>query len=436
MSTTILEAAKSLLTPAVLGQIGSSLGESPEGVSKGMGAVLPALLMGLVTKSGNNDTMGQVMGLLGDKSNAGDFASNLGGLLGGNAAASPLFGIGQKLLSLLFGNTLGGVGNLLGTVTGLKGGAISSLLGLAAPLLMGLLKDKLAGGGVSSLVSLLGAEKSGILSAAPAGLAALLDPSAALKGAASAVTGGADKAVEAASALTGGGGLPKWLLPVLAVAALAGILGYTQCNKAVPVPDAVSTSVPESTNTTTPAPEAAASPAPEASPEASPAPDASPSAVAATTTTELVGVKLPGGVELKGAATGIENQLIGFIQDAAKPIDKTTWFNFDRLLFDTSKATLKPESKEQIDNTVAILKAFPNVSIKIGGYTDNTGNKDGNQKLSTARAETVKNAIIAGGIEAARLESEGYGDQHPVADNATEAGRAQNRRISVRVTKK
>jgi flagellar motor protein MotB len=57
-------------------------------------------------------------------------------------------------------------------------------------------------------------------------------------------------------------------------------------------------------------------------------------------------------------------------------------------------------------------------------------------KLSAARATTVVEAIVAGGIDKARLEAEGYGDQHPVADNGTEAGRAQNRRIAVRVTKK
>jgi outer membrane protein OmpA-like peptidoglycan-associated protein len=146
--------------------------------------------------------------------------------------------------------------------------------------------------------------------------------------------------------------------------------------------------------------------------------------------------KLPNGVEVSAAPNGIEVGLIGFIQDAGKAVDKETWFNFDRLLFETGKATLKPESQEQLKNVAEILKAFPAVALKIGGYTDNTGDKAANQTLSADRAANVKAELEKLGIAADRLASEGYGDQFPVGDNATEAGRAANRRIAVRVTKK
>jgi outer membrane protein OmpA-like peptidoglycan-associated protein len=81
----------------------------------------------------------------------------------------------------------------------------------------------------------------------------------------------------------------------------------------------------------------------------------------------------------------------------------------------------------------AILKAFPGIQIKIGGYTDNTGSQEMNMKLSQARAEAVAKAVAALGVDAARLDAEGYGPQHPVASNDTEEGRSQNRRIDVRV---
>jgi outer membrane protein OmpA-like peptidoglycan-associated protein len=112
------------------------------------------------------------------------------------------------------------------------------------------------------------------------------------------------------------------------------------------------------------------------------------------------------------------------------------WFNFDRLLFDTGKTTLKPASMEQVEKTIAILNAFPSVKIKIGGYTDNKGDAKANMKLSADRANVVMNALIKGGIDKARLAAEGYGDQHPVASNDTEEGRSQNRRIGIRVTEK
>lgn len=146
---------------------------------------------------------------------------------------------------------------------------------------------------------------------------------------------------------------------------------------------------------------------------------------------------LSNGVALKGAiSTGIESRLITFIEDNTRQIDKTTWFSFDRLLFDTGKSTLKPQSSEQLNNMAEILKSFPNVHLKIGGYTDNVGNADNNMKLSDDRAKTVMAELVKRGIATERLDAEGYGDQHPVADNATDEGRAQNRRIDVRVTKK
>jgi len=146
--------------------------------------------------------------------------------------------------------------------------------------------------------------------------------------------------------------------------------------------------------------------------------------------------KLPDGVELNIPQFGIESKLIGFLGDSSKPVDTTTWFNFDRLLFDTGKATLQPSSQEQLGNIAAILKAYPNAHVKIGGYTDNTGDAAANLALSDARAKNVMDALVAAGVDSSRLESKGYGEQYPVGDNATEAGRALNRRIALLVTQK
>jgi K(+)-stimulated pyrophosphate-energized sodium pump len=105
-------------------------------------------------------------------------------------------------------------------------------------------------------------------------------------------------------------------------------------------------------------------------------------------------------------------------------------------LFETGKATLKPESAAQLANVAAILKAFPKVAVKVGGYTDNVGNAASNMKLSADRAKGVAGELVKLGIAAARLVPEGYGDKNPIASNDTEEGRAQNRRISLRVTAK
>jgi K(+)-stimulated pyrophosphate-energized sodium pump len=117
-------------------------------------------------------------------------------------------------------------------------------------------------------------------------------------------------------------------------------------------------------------------------------------------------------------------------------VNNTTWFEFDRLNFATSSATILPESQEQLGNIAAILDAYPNVTVKIGGYTDNSGDRAANKRLSQQRAQSVRRALVDKGIAPSRMVAEGYGDAHPVADNASEDGRARNRRIAVRVTSK
>lgn len=148
-----------------------------------------------------------------------------------------------------------------------------------------------------------------------------------------------------------------------------------------------------------------------------------------------VTLKLKDGKELLVGENSVENRLVRFIE-SDDPVDKTTWFSLDRLFFETGKNTLKPESQEQLQNIVNIMEAYPDINIKLGGYTDNTGSDETNNKLSQERAEVAMQELINLGADAARLEAEGYGPQHPIASNDTPEGRAQNRRIDVRVTQK
>ena len=118
-------------------------------------------------------------------------------------------------------------------------------------------------------------------------------------------------------------------------------------------------------------------------------------------------------------------------------MDKETWFTLDRLTFETGSATLKPSSAEQLKNLAGIMKTYPNLKLKLGGYTDNTGDEAANMKLSQERAEAAKNAIVREGVDGRRMEAEGYGSQHAVCpENNTPECKAVNRRIDVRVTEK
>jgi OOP family OmpA-OmpF porin len=99
--------------------------------------------------------------------------------------------------------------------------------------------------------------------------------------------------------------------------------------------------------------------------------------------------------------------------------------------FDTGKSTIKPESRPIIEQIIQMLKANPDLMISIEGHTDNVGNPKSNMTLSNDRAKSVMAEIVAQGIDIKRLSAVGFGQDKPVADNSTEQGKAQNRRVEL-----
>ena len=156
---------------------------------------------------------------------------------------------------------------------------------------------------------------------------------------------------------------------------------------------------------------------------------------------KLTEVSLPDGTKLEAYPGGIEDQLVAFIQSAEYKNGtadslKDKWFNFDDLNFKYGSTELVPESKRQLDNIVAILKAFPDVKIKIGGYTDKKGDDAGNKKLSDGRAKAVKAALEKAGVGAQVPEAEGYGEEFAkIPETASDEERQADRKTSVRLLK-
>lgn len=103
------------------------------------------------------------------------------------------------------------------------------------------------------------------------------------------------------------------------------------------------------------------------------------------------------------------------------------------IYFDTAKATLKPESEGTLRQVLGVLQGDPALRLVIAGHTDSEGGDDYNQDLSRRRAAAVVSWLVAEGVDAGRLASEGHGETRPVADNGNGAGRALNRRVEVRV---
>jgi outer membrane protein OmpA-like peptidoglycan-associated protein len=108
--------------------------------------------------------------------------------------------------------------------------------------------------------------------------------------------------------------------------------------------------------------------------------------------------------------------------------------NMSDVLFDFNKYTLKPEAREKLAKVSGILLAYPDLKLQVEGYTDNIGSDQYNQKLSEQRADGVRDYLVVQSVSDANVTATGYGKNNPVADNSTNGGRAQNRRVELVVS--
>lgn len=148
------------------------------------------------------------------------------------------------------------------------------------------------------------------------------------------------------------------------------------------------------------------------------------------------------GITLKVHANGLEDKMAAYLKGgvyatATEATLKDVWYNFDQVNFKMGSANqLEAGSQEQLDNLAKILKAYPDAKIKIGGYTDKTGNEAANVKLSQDRANFIKAELAKMGVGAQVVSAEGYGSKFATVDaKATDAERAADRKMAVRFTK-
>ena len=128
--------------------------------------------------------------------------------------------------------------------------------------------------------------------------------------------------------------------------------------------------------------------------------------------------------ELQEDLKGAEVERVG--EGIKVTFDSGILFNFD-------SAELTPSARKNIESLASTLKKYEDTNILIEGHTDSQGNEQYNQKLSEQRAESVAKSLSQLGIRNIRMKEIGYGENQPVADNSTEQGRQQNRRVEVAI---
>ncbi len=147
--------------------------------------------------------------------------------------------------------------------------------------------------------------------------------------------------------------------------------------------------------------------------------------------TALAGLNVVLGGHLKPAAAVVEVAPVEPAPVAPAPQELTEDLNMElRVFFDTNKSNIKDQYKPEIAKVAEKLAEYPNATARIEGHTDNTGPRALNERLSLARANSVKSALVSEyNVDAARLATQGFAWDQPIADNNTKEGRAMNRRV-------
>lgn len=417
MAFNLLEAVRNYVSPDLINKASNQFGESQTDISKGISALIPTMLAGFISRAEKGDGDG----LLRDAHEAAD--SNVLN----NPSELPETGVGSFLsggwdrLRGMFGGQSDNVISSITNFAGIKNTTAQGLLGLLAPLGLGVLgrharENNLSAGGLTSFLS---SQKSSVMSALPAGfsLGSFFDGD---RGHATATTiphrteNLRTEHVEAHGKKHKESNWLWWLLLAAGIAAALWYFTSDGCNREDA--DDVATTTGITTDTTTNVT----------------------TTTATTGTRESTRVRLANGEELDAYRGGVEDQLVACLNDAGCTAGNDRWFDFDNINFETGSARLTAESGQQVTNIANILKAYPNAKIKIGGYTDKTGNDADNQRLSQQRAEAVMNAIkSAGGTAGQLVGAEGYGSQFAKVDAAaSDEDRRADRRIAVQLREK
>jgi len=405
--SSLMESISSSITPELTSGLAARFGISADAAGSALQTSAAAMFTTLAARAHEQDFVDRIYHLI-STSTSMAAASGVGGY--GSPAATTK---ASEFLSELFGGQLSNMQAKIAENASIPSQAAGGIMMAGAPMVMNALAEKAQTGalGAASFGSMLNSELPGLRGFLPAGFA--------IPGLAAFSTATPSARATTAEALADETQGPAgWLWPVLIFGALliAGLTWYfSQNNGAAKVNDTATQ--------TTSAPKAEA-----------PITDGASNAAGALGS--FFKRKLPDGTELNIPENGIESKLVAFIEDPSRTVEPPTWFDFDRLLFATGSATLEPLSNEQLINVADIMKAYPKVSIRIGGYTDNTGDPVANQKLSEDRANNVMAELAKMGVEPSRMDARGYGEDHPVAPNGTAEGRARNRRISLRVVDK
>lgn len=395
---TMIDSLTNLITPAV-GQIAGKLGESEASVSQGATAGFGSLLGGLLNKSRDAGAFSQIFDMISSPPPSSNLTNDLASAVGTmGTGGGGMANTASNFLGSLFGGNTNAVTDLLGRSAGFKNSASAlALLKFAAPMLINFLGKKVRDGGMNAhgLTNLLTSERDSIVQAAPPGLMDVLQSAPETPHVEREVPRAATPADRPYVGDTHKERSGRWLWPAVGIAALLLAFIAVRQGREHRVTNTVSTGV-SALDTMAMRPGAAID---TAGGEVSP----SVSGLGA-----LGKKRLPNGIIISIPAYGAESRVVAFIE-GSQPIGTHNSFDLDRVSFAPGSSEIMSGSQDQLNNVAAILRAYPNATVKIAGYSDNAGSPVTNLKLSQERANAVKLALERAGISSSRMTSEAGG---------------------------
>ncbi|HEY9228572.1 MAG TPA: OmpA family protein [Gemmatimonadaceae bacterium] len=401
MTTSLIDSLKGVASPELAARLATSLGEPTQNVATGLSGGMSAMLLGILNKSNDSGAMQQIFSSVTNSANDGRVLDDPSALVG-SPANSPIASLGRQFQTSIFGSRAAAANDVLARHSGMRLGSIASLMQLASPLLLAVLgkRTRESNLNLDSFTRLFTDERDSIQHAAPPGLQAALgteqragEPERVYE------TVERDTYVrEPARSTYAKEPEPtrgnRWLWPtVAAVAALALLWGVsrrrepemayrdtTRVSGGEVAPVIVAPTPPNTTTTpSTTTPPMAGAPAGK--------------------------IQLRGGRTLDVAEGSSEARLVGVLTNPAASPEDTTWFAFDQIQFEPNSAKPRPESSAQIDRIAEILKAYPNATVRIAGFSDNTGDMAANRKLSKERADAARMLIVKKGVPSSHIMS-------------------------------
>ncbi len=457
----LFEELRELLVGEVANKAANILGEKEEKVKIALEGLVPTFVGGLMKRASNEAGATTLLNVVKKSNNDGNIVEQLDLLLKNKENFANFVEKGNSLVSMLLPDKKSSIATMISQFAGVRNSSATSLLSVVAPLVVGKLGSLITSQGLdkTGLANVILDQKSILLDETPEslqpkmidvlGLATFMSEEIKPVQFATGIiksnttqTITPKKAIENRPVtysdkdydLQGGSGMstPKWLLPTILIAAVLGGLGYfattydwskLRSNSTIESETSQTEQVTNAQIDTTNLPKDTLISKVD-----------SVVALIADSAIKMVGINLPNGQKLDLAEGTFNYKFAKYLSDSSSKVNQT--FTFDNLNFEVNTPNLVAGSDKTIQDLAKIMVAYPRVQVKLTSHTDNAGDSLQNRKLSLKRAFTVKGLLIANGVQDLRIDFTGRGSSNPIASNATEDGKAKNRRIEVKVVKK